>query len=198
MRRSFFRFVLIAGVLCLQAVAARADSQLFMATAFVPTVSGTTMSAYKVTGGSAQLLNDVLFDFGTLLYDGQNQVWYAPSYFYITVAAVQGVSPNVTVSYKEGANPNGNQNHALGAKVVLTFTRLTATGQQNLMASHPSQALKDIGLVTVTPAELGGDSLDIALGIYRGFPVVAGAEPFTNADTPGAYTGTLTVTSTVQ
>jgi len=49
----------------------------------------------------------------------------------------------------------------------------------------------------VTPEELGGDSLNIALGIYTGSPVVAGAEPFTNADIPGNYTGTLTVTSTL-
>ncbi len=195
--RSLYHLILVLGLFCLQAVAAKADGQLFMATAFVPTVSGTTMAAYKVTGGSELLLNDVLFDFGTLEYDGQNRVWFAPSYFHITVAAIQGVSPNVKVSYKEGENPNGNLAHALGAKTVITFTRLTATGQQNLMAAHPMQALKDIGAVTVTPEELGGDSLNIALGIYTGSPVVAGAEPFTNADIPGNYTGTLTVTSTL-
>ena len=196
--RSLYHLILVLGLFCLQTVAARADGQLFMATAFVPTVSGTTMSAYKVTGGSELLLSDVLFDFGTLEYDGKNRVWFAPSYFHITVAAVQGVSPNVTVAYKEGYNPNGNKDHALGAKTVITFTRLTATGQQDLMASHPMQALKDIGDVTVTPAELGGDSLNIALGVYTGSPVVAGAEPFTNVDIPGHYTGTLIVTSTIQ
>ncbi len=196
--RTLFHLLVVFGMFCTQAVTAGAAGQLFMATAFVPTVSGTSMSAYKVTGGSPLLLNDVLFDFGTLEYDGTNHVWYAPSYFYITVAAIQGVSPNVKVSYVEVKNPNGNQSHALGAKTVVTFTRLTATGQQNLMASHPTQALKDIGLVTVTPDELGGDSLNIALGIYTGSPTVPGAEPFTNSDTPGTYTGTLTVTSTVQ
>ena len=196
--RSLRCFVATGILFALLSGAAWAGGQLFMATAYVPTVSGTTMAAYKVTGGSALLLNDVIFDFGTLEYDGQNHVWYAPSYFYITVAAIQGVSPNVKVSYKEGANPNGNLSHALGAKTVITFTRLTATGQQNLMAAHPAQPLRDIGAVTVTPAELGGDSLNIALGIYTGFPVVAGAEPFTNTDVPGPYTGTLTVTSTVQ
>jgi hypothetical protein len=67
-----------------------------------------------------------------------------------------------------------------------------------LTAHGPKKLLKDLASEHITPAEVTGGFLRVYAGILTGDATTpAGGTPFTNADAPGSYNGTLVVTATV-
>ena len=67
------------------------------------------------------------------------------------------------------------------------------------MTTHgPKKLLKDLASEHITVAETTGGFLRVYTGVVTGdASTPAGGVPFTNADKPGAYNGTLVVTATV-
>jgi len=133
---------------------------------------------------------------------------FEPNHFY-TIDARTGNDgagdPQVTVTYVEGAKPP-NQTNGLGFKSTAAFTKVTLAGDgvteivTDLAGHGPKKLLKDISGELVTAVELAGGFLRLFVGVYLGDDAaidIAGGEPFTAADRPGTYDGTLTLTGTV-
>lgn len=195
---------LLAAHLFLSPSLGRADQ--FIVTATLPQATGVTITATQVRVSDNAFQNQVTdLNFDPLTFDSVNGIWVPDHYFAIDVGGTGGAgNPNVTVSYGNETSPPG-QIKGLGFKSVATFVKITgATGSQTEtpLAGHgPIQLLKDLtdGEI-INGTELNGGFLRVYVGIYPGGNATidaAGGEPFTNADQPGTYQGTLTITAVV-
>ncbi|HBR13991.1 MAG TPA: hypothetical protein DD723_00400 [Candidatus Omnitrophica bacterium] len=201
------RLVLL-GVFCLSLMAPTvvfAVSTSFVVSASIPQATGVSISATKVLSDGNQWGASVTaLDFDPMTLDSENGVWLPDHYFAIDVGATGGAgSPDVTVTYVEGAKPTG-QTNGLGYKSIATFVKVTgATGNQTeteLNAHGPKKLLKDLSGEQITDTEISGGFLRIYVGVFPGDDqdiLDADGEPFTNSDKPGDYDGTLTITGTV-
>jgi len=133
-----------------------------------------------------------------LTFDALNGTYLPNHFFAIDVGVIGGAgTPDVTVTYTEGLNPNGAGN-GLGWHSAATFVRVETASEVPLTAHGPKKLLKDLASEHITPAEVAGGFLRVYAGILTGDATTpAGGLPFTNADAPGAYNGTLVVTATV-
>ena len=112
-------------------------------------------------------------------------------------------NPDVTVTYSGDTKPSGQAN-GLGVKATATFIKVTgATGSQTeaLITAHGKKRLLDVS-DTVAKSEYVGGFLRIYVGIVTKDsaatpPDPGNSETFTNADLPGNYDGTLTISAVV-
>jgi hypothetical protein len=181
-------------------------AEQFIVTATLPAATGVTITATRVRTSDNVFQNTVTeLNFDPLRFDPTNGIWVPDHYFAIDVGGTGGAgSPNVTVSYGNETSPAG-QVKGLGFKSSATFVKITGPSNsqtQTPLAAHgPIKLLKDLrGGEVVNGSELVGGFLRLYVGIYTGGNSTldaAGGEPFTNADRPGTYQGTLTVTAVV-
>lgn len=183
-----------------------ADEVDFLVSATIPPASGVSIVATEVDAASNTFGPAVTeLDFDPMAFNSQLGIWLPNHFFAVDVGVTGGAgSVDVTVTYAEGAKPVG-QAHGLGFKTTATFVKVT--GPQNnqteteLAAHGPKKLLKDIaGGEHITGPELLGGFLRVFVGIFPGDDqsiIGAGGETFTNADKPGDYDGTLTITATV-
>lgn len=180
----------------------------FTISAVIPTATSVNITAASVpaAGGTFTAITGSTLAFGTMTFDSTvpaggttaPNIWRAPNYFAIDVANNGAGAPNVTVTYAEGSKPT-NQTNGLGYKGTMDFKKVTGSGTtttDNVLAAHSKKALKDVANEHITPAELAGGWLRLYIGLADGSTGAPG-EAFTNADQPGTYTGTVTITATV-
>ena len=176
------------------------DSKTFTVSASIPTASGIAITAYKVnpTTNAFTLEPGLALNFNPLAFDSVNKIYTAAHIFAIDVAASGGAgTPTTTLTYTEGANPNG-VGHGLGWKSEAAFVKVVGA-TESPMGTHPKSLLKDVSGDQVLASEVSGGFLRVYLGLVSGNPAStpAGGEPFTNADQAGTYDGTLLVSATV-
>lgn len=185
----------------------RADVVDFLVSATIPSASGISIVASKVDSSSGDFFsgNVSALDFDPMAFNSNLGIWLPDHFFAVDIGVTDGAgSANVTVTYTEGSKPSGQVN-GLGFKSTATFVKITGPEDNQVeteLASHgPKKLLKDLaGGEQFTGAELFGGFLRVFVGIFPGDDQTIlgqGGEPFTNADVPGSYNGTLTITATV-
>ncbi len=177
----------------------------FVVSATIPSATGISITATRVTSSNNQFGAQVsALDFNPMVFNALNSIWLPDHYFAIDVGSTGGAgSPNVTVTYGSETNPTG-QVKGLGFKSTANFVLVKgATGSQTetpLTAHGPKKLLKSLTGENITATELASGFLRVYVGVFPGDDtaiLTAGGEPFTNADKPGTYQGTLTVSATV-
>jgi hypothetical protein len=206
MKKMILSIAVVFGLVLVFVPVNKADEVDFIVSASIPDASGVSIVATEVDSQSDVFGNTTdALDFDPMNYDSQNGIWLPDHYFAIDVGVTGGAgSTDVTVTYTEGSKPIG-QTNGLGFKSTATFVKITGPENNQLeteLAAHgPKQLLKDLaGGEQLTGAELSGGFLRVYVGIFPGDDqdiLNAGGEPFTNADVPGDYDGTLTITATV-
>lgn len=181
-------------------------SKTFSIQANIPAATGSNIDAFSVQGTPpvfTAVPGTVLsFNTGTSMPYNSTLGIYIPTHFYaINVSGTGGAgAPDVTVSYTGDTKPVG-QTNGLGVKATATFMKVVGTTETALTTHGPKKRLIDVS-ESIAKAELGGGALRIYLGVVTKDPAAAiqdpaNSEPFTNADQPGAYSGTLLVSATV-
>jgi hypothetical protein len=166
----------------------------FAMKATMPGASGVSIvaaSGDSATGKWTSVTGSAL-TFGTLTFDSMYKIWRAPNFFAIDVANVGPGAPSVTISYTDATT------RGLGNKASITLKKMTYVGANNNSETEvlSQRKLNSIaGGTSVSSSTLSGGWLRIYTGLNDGANITAG-DPFTNADAPGDYTGTLTVSAT--
>jgi hypothetical protein len=147
--------------------------------------------------------------FDPMTFNTTSNIYVPDHYFAVNFGVTGGSgSPDVTFTYNEGTNPNsGRANQAgLGTKSTATFakevTNTNGSTTETLMTDHgPKKRLIDLGGEHVTGADTAGGFLRVYLGVWTGSTAApadpSNGQPFSNADAPGQYTGSLVATATV-
>ena len=200
--------LLIAVVfMVMQAGMVSAATRSFTLTASVPSATGVSINAASIAAATstwtALASNATTMSFDTMTFNSTYGYW-APDHYFAVDVGTTGGSGNLTtvVTYTEGTNQNAaTGGHGLGYKGIATFMKVTGSGTSTTEASiaaHGKKRLIDLTGETVTPAQVSGGWLRVYLGIATGAAgEPTGAELFTNLDHSGAYTGTITFTSTI-
>ena len=176
-------------------------SKSFTLSASIQAATGISINASKVDTASNQFspVTGLALSFNPMVPDLVNGTFVPDHYFAIDVGTTGGAGvPTVTVKYTEGANPNnpGGPSHGLGTKSTATFVKISGTTETQLTNHGPKKLLINTD-ETIAPSEIVGAYLRVYVGIVTGGTgVPAGGEPFTNADVPGTYDGTLVVSAT--
>ena len=90
-----------------------AETVSFLVSASVPLATGVTITASQVDSATNAFTTvaGTTLSFDPMTYDTTNNIYLPNHYFAIDVGAVGGAgAPDVTVTYVEGANPNGATN----------------------------------------------------------------------------------------
>jgi hypothetical protein len=179
---------------------ANAATTSFLVSATIPVASGASITASRVSSTTLAFtpVAGTNLSFDPMTFNAPNGIYLPDHFFAIDVGAVGGAgAPDVVVTYTEGANPN-SPNPGLGDHSAATFVRIQGTTEVPLTSHGPKKLLSNVVGEHITTAETAGGFLRIYAGIVTGdASTPAGGIPFTNADQPGAYNGTLVVTATV-
>jgi hypothetical protein len=206
-------FFLAGAVLITQAVALHAatSTSTFTLTATIPTATGTTIGANKVTGPvGAEVWTPVAgtaMSFGTLTLtpvDGGLKVFFPSCYFAIDISGTGGLgTPSTTVTWSEGNHPGAT---ILGHRGNVSFMAMKYDPKkptkptETSMSSHPKHEFYSLNK-TISSSDVknanNGEWLRIYVGLNDGKDADPFFVPFTLADAPGEYTGTLTITATI-
>jgi hypothetical protein len=183
----------------------------YTVSATLPAATGVSIAAASVdstSGDSTQLPGGTsVLSFSNMTYNAANGI-YVPNLNYSLNFSVSGGSgtPDVTVTYNEGSNPNGVSN-GLGYKATATFAKEVvgaggATTESLLAAHGPKKRLIDLNGEHVSYTELTGGYLRIYVGVWTGTttgpaPDPSNGQPFSSADASGTYSGSFVVTTVV-
>ncbi len=146
---------------------------------------------------------------------GKNKAFLPDHFFSIDMGYIYGDASSeitqITISFAEGNNPNGSSGkHGIGWKSSAVFAKKTidVTGNENLDVIVPSGTRSLLKTLATTPkvftilTDIPEGWLRAYIGIATKDPADAStipwpsdAEVFHPGDTPGKYTGTLTITS---
>jgi hypothetical protein len=181
----------------------------FTVSATVPLATSITMTVNSINSTGSAVFTPVsgtALSFDPMTFNSTNGIYVPNHYYSIDIATASGAgTPDTTVTYTEGANPNGATN-GLGFKATATFAKEVYTGA----STPPTETITSLGKIRFT--DLNGTHepfsaiapgwLRIYLGVWTGETTTApidpaNGQPFTNADAAGAYSGTLTITSTI-
>jgi hypothetical protein len=222
MKRIILIMALMLGASLLLSQTGLADQQTFTLNATVPTATSVGFTLmYGDTAKVLHVMTGTNMDFGTLKLDTANNpatnkpynvfrpLSTGPQYFAIDVAALGAGSPNnVTFTYTEGTNQNATSpnpaTNGLGykanislAKVVYVGPNPTDTTETAITSGNfPKTLTECTGANAISSTATAGGWLRAYIGINDGSN--ASWEPFTPADAPGAYDGSLLISSTVQ
>jgi len=208
MRRIILCIALGISLLLVLVPVSFAVTRSFVVSASVPRATGVGINAFKVDSATNAFtpVAGTNLSFDPMVFNTANGIYLPDHYFAIDVAAIGGAgSPDVTVAYSEGANPN-SPGKGLGWKSTSTFVKVTGpTGSQTetgLTAHGPKKLLKDLIGEFINDTEITGGFLRIYIGVVthdpaQRFPDPGSGVPFTNGDNPGTYDGTLVISATV-
>jgi len=206
---------LIAGGLFLlfQAVPVWAVQTAFTVSATIPDATGIGMTVSSVNSSTntftTQPAGTTALSFDPMTFNSTSKIYLPDHYFALDIGVTGGSgSPDTTVTYTEGANPNNGTSHpnGLGHKSTATFAKEVAgsTGAtvETLLTAHgPKKRLTDLSGEHVAFTEVSGGFLRIYLGIWTGSTTSpadpTNGEPFSNTDVAGQYNGSLLVTAVV-
>jgi len=192
----FIVVALIASSSCF----AQTAEKIYNLSADIPDATGVSITANKIVGTTWTPVGTSLIY--NMTYNTTNEVWLAAEYYAVDVAPTGGTgNPQTTVTFVQGNNPNGGTAHGLGVKGAASFVSVTGpVGAQveTALPSHPKEVFESVN-ETIQPSELTGGFLRMYFGINTGEEgtMPPKAEVFTNADAPGDYEGTMTVSATL-
>ena len=186
-------------------------STAFTVSATVPTANGINLVVDQVNATGTPVFSPVTgtalsFDqAGGMIFNSTNNIYLPSVYYALNISAAGGGGlPDTTVTYTEGTNPNSGSatQGGLGQKTTATFAQelgsvetITALGKKRLM-----DLTGTVGHEPYT-ALSSGSYLRIYVGVWTGSTTApadpSNGQPFSNTDAPGQYTGTLTVSATV-
>ena len=190
---------------------AAVTSKTFSLQANIPAATGSNITAASVNATTgvftalAPTVTTLSFNTGASVPFNVPNGIYAPNQFFaIDITGSGGAgNPDVTFTYSGDVKPAG-QLSGLGVKATATFVKVTgATGAQTeTVLANGKKRLIDLTGESVLKTAYSGGFLRVYLGIVTKDPTAtpldpANSEPFTNADQPGAYSGTLLVSATV-
>lgn len=197
------------------------DTVNFTISVSVPPASGVSITAYEIpiaastskttlktlsgSDDSGSPLETINFGdpvkelaFGTLGYDKDLNIWASEKYFAINVEPTDGAgSVDTTISYTDGYIPEG-QTKGLGYKGAVNFVSVNSDNQETSIKKRVFKEL--IGGEVTTQQDVGNGMLRLYVYLISDLTTWAkerGGEPFTSADKPGTYTGTLTISATM-
>jgi hypothetical protein len=199
--------------LVFQALPVWAVSTTYTVSATVPVATGISMTVSSVNSTTNAFTTEppgtTNLSFDTMTFDPTNHIYIPDHYFALDIGVTGGSgSPDTTVSYTEGANPNSSSatdTNGMGHKATATFAKEVTSGSsttETLLTAHgPKKRLIDLSGEHVTFSEVSGGFLRIYLGVWTGSTTnpadPTNGEPFSNADTAGLYNGSLLVTAVV-
>jgi len=195
--------ILVIGGLLLFGQTARAVT--LTVSAAIPAATGLLLTVTPINGtthvAGTPSTTATTIPFGTLTFNATNGIYLPVNYYSVAIGTNGGAgTPIVAVTYTEGTNPNGTSN-GLGVKSTATFVTADPKTNNETVSSLGKKRLIDL---TGTAGELSsipaGQYEKLYVGIWTGDPAAtppdpSNGQPFTNADKPGTYTGTLTFTA---
>ena len=183
----------------------------FQVSATVPLATGISIVVDSVNSTGTPVFTPVAgtalsFDAGAgMTLNTTYNILMPAVYYALNIAASGGAGlPDTTVTYTEGTNPNSGSATlgGLGTKSTATFAQ--ELGSVETITALGKKRLIDLtGTVGHEPytALSHGSYLRVYVGIWTGSTTVpvdpVNGQPFTYGDAPGTYTGTLTVSATV-
>ncbi len=196
---------ILAGLFFLTTTGVLWAATVFTLTAVVPAATGVSISVASVVENptthaiiSSTPVTGTALTYSTMTFDATNKIWTPPNYFAIDIANIGAGSPHVTVAYAEGSKPT-SQVQGLGNRATVTYKKVVwvdAThNTETDISGHPKKALLSAN-DDFLPALTQGGWFKMYVGVATD-ATVTNASPFTNADLPGTYTGTLTVTTSL-
>jgi len=198
--------IVVAGLFLLFQVApVWAAPTTFTVSATVPLATGISINVSSVNSSTnaftLQPSGTTALSFDPMTFNTTNNIYIPNHYFALDFGVTGGGgSPDVSVTYNEGTNPNGATN-GLGFKATATFAKEVGTTETLLTAHGPKKRLIDLSSEHVAFTELTGAYLRIYVGAWTGSTVApadpTNGQPFSNADAAGTYTGSLVVTAVV-
>jgi hypothetical protein len=203
--------LILAGafVLC-QVSTGWAAPTTFTVSATVPAATGISISVASVNSTSNVFTTlasgTTALSFDPMTFNATTNIYVPNVYYALSFGVTNGSgTPDVTVTYSEGSNPNGSTN-GLGYKSTATFAKevvnTNGTTTETLLTAHgPKKRLIDLNGEHLTYTELAGGFPRIYLGIWTGSTTApvdpSNGQPFSNSDAAGLYTGSLLVTAVV-
>ena len=186
-------------------------STAFTLSATVPLATGISIVVDSVNSVGTPVFTPVSgtalsFDAGAGMTLNTTYNILTPAVYYALNISASGGSglPDTTITYAEGTNPNSGSATlgGLGTKATATFAQ--ELGSVETITALGKKRLIDLtGTVGHEPytALATGSYLRVYVGIWTGSTVAPAdplsGQPFTYSDAPGTYTGTLTVSATV-
>jgi hypothetical protein len=195
--------LMLSGLLLLAGLPAWATTTTFTVSATIPTATGIgiTVSSVNSTTNAFTKLDDgtTALSFDTMTFNTTNNIYLPDHYFALDFAATGGAGePDLTFTYTEGANPNGSSN-GLGTKSSATFAKEVSNGTtttETLIGSK--QTLGSLSSFHLPFTDFTGGFARAYIAICTGASTdPTGCKPFSNADAPGAYNGSLAATAVV-
>lgn len=200
---------LILGGLLLLSQAAMAQS--LMVSASVPKATGILLTEIPYNASTqvagTPITNPTTIPFGTLAFSSASNTYVPGTYYGIAITPIGGAgTPVVNVTYTEGtgtACPNiaagtSGSLGCLGTKTEATFVTDNPADNTETVSSLGKKRLVDLtGTTGQLPASgiPNGQYEKVYVGFWNGATGdPANGKPFTNADSSGTYTGTLTFT----
>jgi len=180
----------------------------FTVSATVPTANSISILVDQVNATGTPVFTPVSgtalsFDAGGgMTFNATNNIYLPSVYYALNIATAGGGGlPDTTLTYTEGVNPNGATN-GLGYKATVTFAQ--ELGSVETITALGKKRLIDLtGTVGHEPytALASGSYLRVYLGVWTGSTTApadpSNGQPFSNADAPGLYSGSLLVTAVV-
>jgi len=198
-----FSFIMLLGVavLLLGATAGFADQGSFGINVNIQKSSAIQFVVSRVQGSTWTPATNAL-NFGQLLYDSVNGIFYSPFYYAIDIGTTgdgAGQPDDISFSYTPGTNPN--QGTALGGLDVKGSLTVVKTDGDNDTVINKVLLGKVAGIGTLDKSQFTGGWPRLYVGIFNGDPDNSTGdddeEVFSPADNPGDYSGILLVTAVV-
>lgn len=145
----------------------------------------------------------VNLNFGTLALDPVNGIFVtSPAHYWVIDVGSNGAGmPDILADYTDTASPNGalNNGEGLGGRANFNYAEIVTNPDLSQTTNDiATVALDDVQSLAIPETAFSDGFLRMSVGLATGDPAgpTTDATPFTAADQPGAYTGTLTVTAT--
>lgn len=142
-----------------------------------------------------------------MTYSAANGIWTGSRFFAIDLAPVTaagvpapGTYGTIDFSYSANVVPSGQAAaEGLNKRATLTAVKVVGTTETELRKGAIGNTF-----ASLSNTDVAGGFLRVYVGLATGqtitgtsTPLIPGSVPFTNADKPGTYTGTLTITATL-
>lgn len=197
-----------------------ADVGVFPIQATLPAATQVKFLIADVTPGNPPTFSAHQIGNNTLSFDAANVgmqfssttgAWTGKKFFAIDLSPSDGTGNPAPANYGSVAFVYGNNtvpagqvaDEGLNKRGTITVVKVVgAQGSQTEQALISARAIGVGSIPSVTSAQASGGFLRIYVGLStgeqnNGVPVASNSVPFTNADKPGTYTGTLTITATL-
>ncbi|MDE2222767.1 MAG: hypothetical protein KGK03_06825 [Candidatus Omnitrophica bacterium] len=198
----------VLGLVVLAPVAGDATQFNFTVSATVPAATGVSVTVSSVNSSTNAFTTmpagTTALSFDPMTFNPTLGIYLPNHYFALDFGATGGAgTPDLTLTYTEGTNPNGTSN-GLGTKTTATFAKeVLGTGGSTTETLLPQGKMRliDLSSTHIAASEVTGGWPRVYLGVWTGSTTApadpSNGKPFSNADAAGTYTGSLVITAVV-